>query len=330
MAVYSSHLLDYEQLKLGGRIRDARLKRGLTLKQLATRLTTSSARLSQIENERLRLDVEDVIAVAGALGVGVDTLVPADVRLPFQIVRDADLRHRRARPTRFASADSRSGVESPHTYWPLADLFAPRHLQPMLGRIVPLDEPALPFCCHDEEEFAFALRGPVEFCIDTPEGRRRETLGRGDSVYFRSDLPHAFRSLASESVDTLHVFCSPSASTEGGMDLTEGRAIACTSFDRLRDRHRRVGDRLRLLRERHGWSVDRVAHAVGLSQRKVLRIERGDQAAPLDTVMKLARAFGRPLRELVAMAESGPPYYAVQRSRDIPSEIGRASCRERV
>src|SRR6478672_5779150 len=98
MAVYSSHLLDYEQLKLGGRIRDARLKRGLTLKQLATRLTTSSARLSQIENERLRLDVDDVIAVAGALEVGVDTLVPADVRLPFQIVRDADVRQRLARP----------------------------------------------------------------------------------------------------------------------------------------------------------------------------------------------------------------------------------------
>src|SRR5262249_53768530 len=147
-------------------------------------------------------DVDDVIAVAGALDIGVDTLVPADVRLPFQIVRDAEVQ-RGARPIRFASADNRSGVESPHTYWPLADLFPPRHLQPMLGRIVPLEEGALPFCCHDEEEFAFALRGPLEFWIETPEGRQRETLARGDSVYFRSDLPHAFRSLAAEPVETL-------------------------------------------------------------------------------------------------------------------------------
>lgn len=319
MPVYSSHLLKYEDLKLGSRIRAARQERELTLRQLADRVHTSAARLSQIENERVRLNLQEVIAFADALGIGLDALVTPDLTVPYQISRDADVRNQAATPMVFAS-DAGDGVSSPHTYWPLAPLFVGRHLQPVLGRIVRLAERDIVFCYHDEEEFAFVLRGTVEFRIETPDGLQVETLSRGDSVYFQSDLPHAFRSLQDDTAETLHVFCSPSAATESAFDCAlHGAVVAQRHAFGPADRQRRIGERLRLLRERHGWTVTRVARTAGLAVRQIQRIEGGLQAPPLDAVMKLSRALGKPLRELIGLAAARPPHYRIQRSAAIPS-----------
>jgi hypothetical protein len=42
---------------------------------------------------------------------------------------------------------------------------------------MPLRDDELRFSYHDKEEFAFALRGTLEFSIETPEGMRRESTG---------------------------------------------------------------------------------------------------------------------------------------------------------
>jgi transcriptional regulator with XRE-family HTH domain/quercetin dioxygenase-like cupin family protein len=322
MALFSSHLLQYSELKLGERIRDARQRQGLTLRQLASRLGTSSARLSQIENERVRVHLQDVLEVAEALNIPLDALIPTDVTLPYQITRDTDWRARPPKPTLLAYPDGSAGRSSPHQYWSLANLFLGRHLEPVLGRIMPIDEHELCFCYHDEEEFAFALRGTLEFRIKTPEGEHREELVRGDSVYFRSDLPHCFRSLEAEPAETIHVFCSPSVSTAGGLQWAHSRAIVYTG-DGGSNLQRRIGQKLMLLREEHGWSLDRVARSAGLSDRQVLGIERGERAIPLDAALNLARAFGKPLRELIGLTVARPPYYFVQRSKDISSSPSR-------
>src|SRR3954468_25066628 len=158
MPVYSSHLLEYPDLKLGTRIREARQQQELTLRELAGRLGTSSARLSQIENERLRLSLEDVVQVAAALEIPVEALIPSDIVLPYQITRDAETRSRSPQPTLFASPAG-AAIQSPHQYWSLAKLFVGRHLEPVLGRIMPSGTSEPCFCYHHEEEFAFVLRG---------------------------------------------------------------------------------------------------------------------------------------------------------------------------
>jgi transcriptional regulator with XRE-family HTH domain len=322
MALYSSHLLQYPELKLGERIRNARQRQRLTLRQLASRLGTSSARLSQIENERVRVHLQDVLEVADALKVSLDELIPTDVTLPYQITRDTDRRTRPPKATRTAYPDGSAVQSSPHQYWSLADLFLGRHLEPVLGRIMPIDEHELCFSYHDEEEFAFALRGTLEFRIKTPEGEHREQLVRGDSVYFRSDLPHCFRSLEAEPAETIHVLCSPTGSAAGGLDWAHSRAIVYTG-DGGSNLQRRIGQKLMLLREEHGWSLERVARSAGLSGRQVLGIERGERPIPLDAALNLARAFGKPLRELIGLTVARPPYYFVQRSKDISSSPSR-------
>jgi mannose-6-phosphate isomerase-like protein (cupin superfamily)/DNA-binding XRE family transcriptional regulator len=239
--------------------------------------------------------------------------------MPYQIARDAEVRARAPQPTLFADPSGGDSVTAPHEYAPLANLFVGRHLEPVLGRIRPVAVADLRFCYHHEEEFAFVLRGTVEFRIRTPEGERVEELSRGDCVYFRSDLPHAFRSLETVVSESLHVFCSPSVSTESGVDWTLSRAIAYDGHSGSTDLQRLVGQKLRLLREVHGWSIGRVARSAGLSVRHVAGIERGDRDVPLEAMLNLARAFGKPLRELIGLAVAKKPYSFVQRSKEIPA-----------
>jgi transcriptional regulator with XRE-family HTH domain/quercetin dioxygenase-like cupin family protein len=318
MPVYSTHLLAYPELELGRRIREARQRRGLTLRQTARLLETSSARLSQIENEQVRLDLEGVLRFADALQTPLDALIPLDLALPYQISRGDEIQTTAFQPMRFLSPGTRGAVHTPNQYRPLASLFVGRHLEAALGRIVPIDEGELCYCCHHEEEFTFVLRGTIEFRITTTDGERCEQLGRGDSVYFRSDLPHCFRSLESEPSETLHVFCAPSASMGGSVDWTHSRAIA-HSANGTSSLKRQMGEKLLLLREEHGWPIERVARSAGLSERQMHAIERGERAIPLEAVLNLARAFGRPLRELIGLAVARPPYYFVRRSADVGS-----------
>jgi transcriptional regulator with XRE-family HTH domain len=319
MPVYSSHLLRYEDLKVGDRIRDARQRQGIILKDLAARVATSPARLSQIENDRLGLDVGEILAFAEALGVSLDDLIPAELTLPYQIVRDADVRTRPTRPTLLRDAQGGDAVASPHRFWPLADLFVGRHLEPLIGYIAPGAAPEMQFCYHDEEEFAFVLRGRVEFRIKTPEGEQHEELNRGDCVYFRSDLPHALRSLDPDAAETLHVIAPSSLSTVGSAEGKAYRAISHPSGDEAKDFRRHAGEKLRLLHDLHGWPIERVAQAAGLTERMIAQIERGDRDLPLDALLKLARAFGKPLRELIGVSAPREPHYVVQRSGQIPA-----------
>ena len=78
-----------------------------------------------------------------------------------------------------------------------------------------------------------------------------------------------------------------------------------------------IGKRLRTLRDTHGWPIERLAQVLGLTERQRQRIERGDRAAPLDLMLRLARAFGQPLDELIGGPPEVEPPYFVQRSGDI-------------
>ena len=115
MPVYSSHLLRYEQLKIGERIRSARQAGGLTLKQLAARMDSSAARLSQIENDQIWLDLSEVLAFSSVLDLSVDELLPPDTTLPFQIVRDGEPGGQPLQPMLLQGHGDRPSLTLPHS-----------------------------------------------------------------------------------------------------------------------------------------------------------------------------------------------------------------------
>ncbi|HVT72065.1 MAG TPA: helix-turn-helix domain-containing protein [Lacunisphaera sp.] len=61
---------------------------------------------------------------------------------------------------------------------------------------------------------------------------------------------------------------------------------------------------LRTLRDQHGFTLADLSAASGVSVGVISKLERNQQSAELDTLYRLARAFGLSATDLMAMAES--------------------------
>jgi transcriptional regulator with XRE-family HTH domain len=319
MPVYSSHLVRYDDLNLGQRIREERRRQGWTLKDLSLKVSISIARLSEIETGRHLLDLHQALAIGEALSIRPESFLPPDVTLPYQISRDVEVRSRPPRHVSIVGKHKAGGMTHHNQFWPLADLFVGRHVEPVLGRIMPTADDSLHYCYHHAEEFVFVLKGTIEFRLRSAEGDCSEELRRGDCIYFRSDVPHLLRSLDEDPAESIHVFCTAPAPIETGIDWLAQSPVLYIEHERGNGSAHHIGERLKVLREMHGWSTSQVAEVSGLTERKLSRIENGDRAVPLAAILSLARAFGKPLRELVGQTHAGGPYYFVQRSADIPS-----------
>jgi transcriptional regulator with XRE-family HTH domain len=310
MPVYSSHLVTYQGLRVGDRIREERQSRGLTLKDLASGSDISSARLSEIENSHHVLDLRQVLRIAEAMGLPSGHFLPADATRPYHITREAEVRARPPHRMLFNGEGSEAEGEGRLQLWPLADLFVGRHIEPAFGRIMPRPDDGLRWSHQHEEAFVFVLRGRLEFSIQTPAGIAREEMGAGDSVYYRSDLLHSLRSLEDEPAEAIHVFCSPSGLTSTGFGVT----ISDVQQERPLDIAQQTGRKLKLLREMHGWPERHVADLMSVPERQLRQIERGDRPIPLDLMLELARLYGKPLRELIGQPTGNGPHYFVQRA----------------
>jgi transcriptional regulator with XRE-family HTH domain len=324
MPVYSSHLRGYHDLNFGQRIREERQRKGLTLKELASRLDVSIAKVSQIETGQHVLELRQASSIADALDIPLVALLPPDVSIPYQLARESSVRSLPPRTASLVHSLDGSRETDHNQFWPLADLFIGRHMEPTLGRIMSLADDQLRFCYHHEQEFVFALRGTIDFVIHTPQGELHEELHRGDCMLFRSDFPHCFRSLESEPAESIQISASATAPINAGWDSLNSQAISYIEHgEHNNELSHLVGEKLGILRQTHGWGRDAVAQTVGLTSRQLEQIERGERAVPLDALFCLARRFGKPLSEFIRRTPECGPYYFVQRSADIPGIASR-------
>jgi transcriptional regulator with XRE-family HTH domain len=317
MPVFESHLYDYGSWGTGRRICEERQRLGLTLQDLASRCRLSTARLSQIENGLYIPDVAQAHDIACALGRTIDFLLPSDRALPYQVRRYREVRE--SAPLRVGGTDPQ-----PCELWPLADLFVGRQLEPILVRLNPGRAPL--YRHHPGLEFAFVLKGRVEFLLKTSDEEHREELQRGDCIYIRSHHPHTFRCLDAQPAECIHVLSSPSAgglsgfewlpdasaARRNGESVAKGRTPTETEVPAL------LGIELAALRRARGWTIPELAQIANIKERQVEQVEKGDRPPPLDVLVRFARAFGRPLRELLHDPGEERPYYYVRRSSEIP------------
>lgn len=311
MPVYSSHLTTYHDLKLGKRIRKARQEQALTLQELAARSGMSPGRLSQIETEEHVLDLRQALSIARALNVPLDSLLPSDRIVPYQITREGHVERHPPRDAQVLDPDGARPMRN--LFWPLADMFVGRQMEPALARIMPADDDELLVSYHHDQEFVFVLKGTIEFAIAAPAGRRREELGPGDCIYFRPNLPHRLRSLRPDPSETLHVF---SSATPHPTPLTWVSASA-NGDDPPSVPVSHIGPEFTFFRCARGWTIKSTAELVGLSERQVREIEEGKRGIRFDAVLNFARAFGRPLREFTRIGPQPEPYYFIQRAAHI-------------
>jgi mannose-6-phosphate isomerase-like protein (cupin superfamily) len=89
-----------------------------------------------------------------------------------------------------------------YRYEPLAYPMVNKYMEPFIIKVEPQSEEELTFNTHRGEEFVYLMEGNLEFrCAD-----QIVELYEGDSLYFDSGLPHAYRGIDGEAVFLVVIF----------------------------------------------------------------------------------------------------------------------------
>ena len=187
-------------LNLGQKIREIRLKRGLTLQEVSELTGLSKATLSQIENQVTIPPIATLLKISRALGQHIADFFQDDARVTDRIsVVRAEERRESIRGMQ------REARRIGYRYESLAHHLVNKKMEPFIVEIEPRDEDAAIFYNHKGEEFLFVMEGDLEF----RGGNRVIALKPGDSLYFDSEIPHALRGLKGRPAKVLAVIYSP-------------------------------------------------------------------------------------------------------------------------
>ncbi|HEY3082474.1 MAG TPA: XRE family transcriptional regulator [Chloroflexota bacterium] len=177
-------------MNIGFRVRAARRRERLSLRELAARTGLSISFLSQLERDKVAPSIASLKRVADALDTQVAGLL-AEPSAP-----DAVVYRRGARPT-----------------WQLAraryELLAPgegRAMQPQLTTFEPGGSNGDHPVTHAGEELVFVLAGRAELGL----GDDVTALEEGDAAYFEATVPHSLRNAGDGPCTCLVVVTPPS------------------------------------------------------------------------------------------------------------------------
>jgi transcriptional regulator with XRE-family HTH domain len=186
-----------DQLKIGERLLELRKSRGLTLAALAKLTGISEATLSRAENDIASPNAHNLYVLAKALEVDITTFFRTD-----SVSFGAGLRS----ITRRDAGDKRS-TERYDFELLCADL-AHKNMMPSKNHITAKNlEDAGGLRGHEGEEFVYVLKGA--FYLHS-EQYVPALLEEGDSMYFDSNMPHAYVAADEDGADILSLTMMPS------------------------------------------------------------------------------------------------------------------------
>jgi len=184
-------------LNIGGKIRELRKGKAMTLQDLSAATGLSKPLLSQIENEIVIPPISTLLKISRALDKDIAFFFqePDDDRT-IAIVRSSEReRFDTRRP---------GGGDGGYSYESLAYKKAKKNMEPFLVEFKRRDQKGMSFYSHEGEEFTFVLEGSLEF--QTRDEVHQ--LKSGDSLYFESDIPHAYRTLGPKNAKAVVVVFS--------------------------------------------------------------------------------------------------------------------------
>jgi DNA-binding transcriptional MerR regulator/quercetin dioxygenase-like cupin family protein len=171
---------------LGEKLRSARKRRGLSLREAADHASLSVSHLSAIERGEHNISMAALQRLAVSLGIQVSDLFPTSAHGDSRVVRGA------ARPL-LGTGDPRVRVESLST--------APQLLEPHMYTVEPGGGSDGSYH-HEGEEVVYVITGEVEFWLNEVE---RHVVQCGDCLTFPSTLQHRWRNIGSDLLQMLWV-----------------------------------------------------------------------------------------------------------------------------
>jgi quercetin dioxygenase-like cupin family protein/DNA-binding Xre family transcriptional regulator len=177
---------------LGKRLRSVRRQRNQTLGEVAEATDISKSFLSLVESGKSDITIGRLMRLVRFYGISVTDLLPDDDDGGTVAIVRAGHQKVVASPSE-GIEDFLLTPDTKRVMLPVLAVFAPG------GRNV---EPAE----HEGDEFAHVLDGRITVSI---EGGEPVTLKRGDSIYFRADLPHAYANPTKHPARVLFVITPP-------------------------------------------------------------------------------------------------------------------------
>jgi transcriptional regulator with XRE-family HTH domain len=190
--------LEVRRLKLGEKVKNLRLSKRYTLRQVAGKTGLSIALLSQVENNAVSPPVATLLRIARALDVNIGYFFREEESEERAVVVRKDERRKV-----FRRMHAQHG-ESGYTYEALAYTKNAKHMEPFWVEFEPKRKEELLFLNHRGEEFLFLFRGRLAFHYNQGE----IALEAGDSLYFDAGVPHAFRALRGKKAQAVVVVYS--------------------------------------------------------------------------------------------------------------------------
>lgn len=162
--------------ELGRKLKQERLRRGLTLKDVENRVGISATHLSEVERGKSSPTVGVLDKIAKALGTRSALLL--------ELASGRALSHTRPGERRAVLSEEGSvRTES------LSDSFPGAEISMLLKTYTwAPDRPMRPRA-HEGEEFVYVLQGRLKVFV----GEEEYLLEEGDSIHFKSTQPHAFQ-----------------------------------------------------------------------------------------------------------------------------------------
>jgi transcriptional regulator with XRE-family HTH domain len=173
---------DTEEIRIGMRLKHARLVKGLRLHELAEHLDCSESFLSKLENNKVRPSLSMLHRIVGALGLNVSQLfADTEDNAPdqIQIVRAKQRPIIRTHPVRKGAGIALERLNATSSS---SLIEANIHCVEPGGHTDGV-------ISHDGEEIGYLIQGQLELNLNGTSYSFKE----GDSFFFRSNLPHGYR-----------------------------------------------------------------------------------------------------------------------------------------
>lgn len=185
-----SDLTQSEMGRLGGRVRDLRVRHGWTLDELARRTGLSKSYLSRIEDGERQPSLASLLSLAQAYDVALAALFtePSAASKPCAVLRAGAVPPQQG-----------NGL----TYTPLSQREHAANMQP-IRVLVSAHREGGEMYRHDGEEWLFVLSGTLHLAL----ADESYTLSPGDAAHFDARVPHRLSALGGSDAEIILVACA--------------------------------------------------------------------------------------------------------------------------
>ena len=178
---------------VGVNIKMLREGQGLTLRALAKKIGISASFLSQVEGGKSSPSLATLKSISDTLSTTIGSLIGEEQKVEENpVVRAEERRH---------VQEVSKGIN----IYLLTSRDQNKQMEPLLFRLKEGATSGLRSYKHFGQEFVLVLKGSIEVTLNDMV----YMLRKGDSIYFNSSVPHAFKNAGSEEAEAIWVVTPP-------------------------------------------------------------------------------------------------------------------------